>query len=93
MKCAPAPAPAPARRQVDGGTWCAPDVLPGSGPGARAFHAAVACGRGMLLFGGHILSYEGDTPHSRKRRLFFNDVWRLDTVSGSSRQAAGCSSN
>jgi hypothetical protein len=33
----------------------------------------------MLLFGGHILTY--DSEHNRKRRNFFNDVWQLDLVS------------
>lgn len=33
----------------------------------------------MLLFGGHILTY--DSEHNRKRRNFFSDVWQLDLVS------------
>jgi hypothetical protein len=33
----------------------------------------------MLLFGGHILTF--DAEHNRKRRNFFNDIWQLDLVS------------
>lgn len=33
----------------------------------------------MLLFGGHILTY--DSEHNRKRRNFYNDIWQLDLVS------------
>lgn len=66
--------------QVDSGTWSAPDVLPGPSPGPRAFHSAVVAQDGrMLLFGGHILTF--DAEHNRKRRNFFNDVWQLDLVS------------
>jgi hypothetical protein len=64
--------------QVDSGTWSVPDLLPGPSPGARAFHCAVALGQRLLLFGGHILTF--DAEHNRKRRTFFNDVWQLDTV-------------
>jgi hypothetical protein len=64
--------------QVDSGTWSVPDVLPGPSPGARAFHCAVALRQRLLLFGGHILTF--DAEHNRKRRTFFNDVWQLDTV-------------
>lgn len=64
--------------QVDSGTWSAPDILPGSSAGARAFHSAVALGRRVLVFGGHILTF--DSGQNRKRRTFFNDVWQLDTV-------------
>ncbi|KAF6262053.1 hypothetical protein COO60DRAFT_1458807 [Scenedesmus sp. NREL 46B-D3] len=63
--------------QVDSGTWSAPDILPGASPGARAFHSAVAQGQRLLLFGGHILTF--DAEHNRKRRTFFNDVWELGT--------------
>lgn len=65
--------------QVDSGTWSAPDILPGSSPGPRAFHSAVSleCSC-MLLFGGHILSF--DAEHNRKKRNFFNDMWQLDLV-------------
>ncbi|WIA20924.1 hypothetical protein OEZ85_005266 [Tetradesmus obliquus] len=63
--------------QVDNGTWSVPDILPGPNPGARAFHCAVALGQRLLLFGGHILTF--DAEHNRKRRTFFNDVWQMDT--------------
>lgn len=68
--------------QVDSGTWSAPDILPGSSPGPRAFHSAVALhgSSSMLLFGGHILTF--DAEHNRKRRNFFNDMWLLDLVGG-----------
>jgi hypothetical protein len=39
----------------------------------------------MLVFGGHILTF--DAEHNRKRRNFFNDVWQLDLVRG--REAGG----
>lgn len=35
----------------------------------------------MLLFGGHILTFDAD--QNRKRRNFFSDVWLLDLVSRS----------
>jgi hypothetical protein len=65
--------------QVDSGTWSAPDILPGPNPGPRAFHSAVSWDGVMLLFGGHILTFDAD--QNRKRRNFFNDVWLLDLVS------------
>lgn len=78
-------------KQTESRTWSAPDILPGPGPGPRAFHSAVAVaasheGGGsssttpssMLVFGGHILTFEDN----RKRRNFYNDIWRLDLVSG-----------
>lgn len=65
--------------QVDNGTWFAPDILAGSSPGARAFHSAVAVGSRVLVFGGHMLSF--DQEHNKKRRNFFSDIWQLDTVS------------
>jgi hypothetical protein len=72
--------------QVDSGTWSTPDILPGPSPGARAFHCAVALGQRLLLFGGHILTFDAD--HNRKRRTFFNDLWQLDTVRGAGSKAA-----
>ena len=64
--------------QVDVGTWSAPDILSGNTPGPRAFHSAVAHAGRMLVFGGHILTF--DAEHNRKRRNFYNDIWQLDLV-------------
>eukprot|EP00878_Enallax_costatus_P030351 GHUV01033041.1.p1 GENE.GHUV01033041.1~~GHUV01033041.1.p1 ORF type:complete len:178 (+),score=19.20 GHUV01033041.1:827-1360(+) len=71
--------------QVDSGTWFSPDILSGSSPGARAFHSAVALGTKVLVFGGHILTF--DQQNNRKRRSFYNDIWQLDTVSELKRAA------
>jgi hypothetical protein len=72
------------------GTWNAPDVIAAAagGPGPRAFHAAATApapgtlpgcgGTSVVVFGGHILTLEAAT--GRKRRIFFNDLWRLDVV-------------
>ena len=48
-------------------------------PGPRAFHAAAAVGTRVYVFGGHVLPSGGD-PRA-KRRIFFADLWSLDTVS------------
>lgn len=65
--------------QVESETWTTPDLNGTSNPGARAFHCAVAVGRKVYVFGGHILTFDQD--QNKKRRVFYNDVWCLDTVS------------
>jgi hypothetical protein len=47
-------------------------------PEARAFHAAAAAGARVYAFGGHVLGY--DAGAGRKKRVFYNDLWALDTV-------------
>lgn len=71
--------------QVDSGTWSAADILPDSSPGPRAFHSAVAQGGRMLVFGGHILTF--DAEQNRKRRNFFNDIWQLHLVGHMAQQS------
>lgn len=55
---------------------CSPPSTPT--PQARAFHAAAALGRRVYVFGGHVLSY--DEGANKKKRVFYNDLWALDTV-------------
>ena len=64
---------------VDRGVWTAPEVVGPAVPGPRAFHCSAAVGRYVYVFGGHILSFDPDAR--AKKRTFFNDMWRLDTVS------------
>ena len=45
-------------------------------PEPRAFHAAAAVGKRVFVFGGHVLAAEAE----RKRRIFYSDLWSLDTV-------------
>jgi hypothetical protein len=74
--------------------WFKPRVT-GRAPSQRAFHAAAACGQHVYVFGGHVLLSEGESldsvasthtlaagsaATSRRKRVFFNDLWRLDTV-------------
>ncbi len=68
--------------QVENSSWFAPDVGGAESPGPRAFHAAVAQGQRVYVFGGHILTV--DARDSKRRRLYFNDVWCLDTVRSAS---------
>ncbi|GHP10837.1 hypothetical protein PPROV_000956800 [Pycnococcus provasolii] len=52
---------------VSSNTWFEPDVQQGPAPRARCFHAAAACGKYVLVFGG------------RHGRLRLADLWALDT--------------
>ncbi|KAL4431596.1 hypothetical protein ABPG77_001438 [Micractinium sp. CCAP 211/92] len=58
--------------QCDQEAWFAPDRA-AVGPAARAFHAAVAVGRRMYMFGGHVFVRQQHKIHQ------FNDLWCLDT--------------
>ena len=59
--------------------WVSPAVsAPEGSPGPRAFHCAASGAAGQLVvFGGHILTLDSA---GRKRRVFYNDCWGLDTV-------------
>ncbi|GBF95583.1 hypothetical protein Rsub_08564 [Raphidocelis subcapitata] len=67
------------------GAWFPPCAAPppppdgaAAGPGPRAFHSAAALGGGALaVFGGHILTLEAGS--GRRRRVFFDDLWLLES--------------
>lgn len=54
--------------------WLRPAPASGSGPAARAFHAAVAVRRTLYIHGGHVYVKEKKGLHK------FDDLWALDTV-------------
>ncbi len=60
--------------EVGGRHWIQPAPASGSGPVARAFHAAAAFGRVLYVFGGHVYIHEKAGLHK------FDDAWALDTV-------------
>lgn len=60
-------------------TWFTPQIALGPALSPRVFHCAAAVGRKMYVFGGHVLSFDED--YNKKRRIFFNDLWCLDTES------------
>ena len=82
--------------QAEADTWFAPDMATSGAsasaafhasggaasasapvaPEPRAFHAAAAVGKRVFVFGGHVLVAEAE----RKRRIFYSDLWSLDTV-------------
>lgn len=54
--------------------WLRPAPASGSGPAARAFHAAAAIDRTLYVHGGHVYVKEKKGLHK------FDDLWALDTV-------------
>eukprot|EP00798_Chlamydomonas_sp_ICE-L_P023107 gene23107-30308_t len=63
--------------EVETRRWLSPALSSAVQPDARAFHAAAVVGSKMYIYGGHVLLF--DPVFNKKRRLFFNDLWVLDT--------------
>eukprot|EP00803_Ostreobium_quekettii_P007576 evm.model.scf_1250.6 EVM.evm.TU.scf_1250.6 scf_1250:26738-27716(-) len=67
--------------QVDSGSWFRPELRSAATPGSRAFHCAVGVGMRMFVFGGHVAV--PDAEQQSFVRTYFNDMWYLSAVRGS----------
>ena len=62
---------------IDGQRWFTPKT--NDGPSPRAFSSSSTTGKTMWLFGGHVLHSDSVAGVKKRTRVFFSELWSLDT--------------